>query len=377
MPNSPLMAPSYCGMLITGEIRLTPQQRVVLEAARREFAADVIFLNSATMGLPPRRTAEAVQTGLAEWTSGRAEAPAYDVAVSRARSLYADFVSVDPSLVAVGGQVSVFAGLIAASLPAGSEVLTASGDFTSIVFPFHVRAGQGITVREVPLDRLANAVTKSTSLVSVSAVQSADGRVADLDALSAACDAVGARILLDTTQAVGWLRVDASRYAYTVSGGYKWQLIPRGTAFLTIQRDLLDEVAPLNAGWYAGGERWSSIYGAPLRLATDARRFDVSPAWLSWIGAVPSLELLTEVGIDALHAHAVGLAHRFCAGVGLPESHSAIVSAVADADVPALMRSANIVGVTRAGRLRLSFHVSTSEQDVDRAIDVLSGHLRP
>jgi selenocysteine lyase/cysteine desulfurase len=364
-------------MLITCEIRVTPQQRVVLEAARREFAADVIFLNSATMGLPPRRTVEAVQTGLAEWMSGRAEAPAYDVAVSRARSLYADFVSVDPSLVAVGGQVSVFAGLIAASLPAGSEVLTASGDFTSIVFPFHVWAGRGITVQEVRLDRLADAVTKSTSLVSVSAVQSADGRVADLDALSAACDAVGARILLDTTQAVGWLPVDASRYAYTVSGGYKWQLIPRGTAFLTIQRDLLDEVAPLNAGWYAGGERWSSIYGAPLRLATDARRFDVSPAWLSWIGAVPSLELLTEVGIDALHAHAVGLAHRFCRGVGLPEAHSAIVSAVADADVPALMRSANIVGVTRAGRLRLSFHVSTSEQDVDRAIDVLSGHLRP
>ncbi len=289
-------------MLITGELRVTPQQRVVLEAARREFAADVIFLNSATMGLPPRRTVEAVQTGLAEWTSGRAEAPAYDVAVSRARSLYADFVGVDPSLVAVGGQVSVFAGLIAASLPAGSEVLTASGDFTSIVFPFHVLAGRGITVREVPLDRIADAVTKSTSLVSVSAVQSADGRVADLDALSAACDAVGARILLDTTQAVGWLPVDASRYAYTVSGGYKWQLIPRGTAFLTIHRDLLDEVAPLNAGWYAGGERWSSIYGAPLRLATDARRFDISPAWLCWMGAVPSLELLTEVGIDALHA---------------------------------------------------------------------------
>jgi selenocysteine lyase/cysteine desulfurase len=364
-------------MLITGEIRVTPQQRVVLEAAHREFAADVIFLNSATMGLPPRRTVEAVQTGLAEWTSGRAEAPAYDVAVSRARSLYADFVGVDPSLVAVGGQVSVFAGLIAASLAAGSEVLTASGDFTSIVFPFHVWAGRGISVREVPLDRLADAVTNRTSLVSVSAVQSADGRVADLDALTAACDAVGARILLDTTQAVGWLPVEASRFAYTVSGGYKWQLIPRGTAFLTIQRDLLDEVTPLNAGWYAGGERWSSIYGAPLRLATDARRFDVSPAWLSWIGAVPSLELLTEVGIDALYAHAVGLAHRFCVGVGLPDAHSAIVSAVADADVPALMRSANIVGVTRAGRLRLSFHVSTSEQDVDRAIDVLSGHLRP
>jgi selenocysteine lyase/cysteine desulfurase len=276
----------------------------------------------------------------------------------------------------VGGQVSVFAGLIAASLPAGSEVLTAAGDFTSILFPFHAQAARGVSVREAPLEHIADAVTRSTTLVAVSAVQSASGRIADLDALAAACDAAGTRILLDITQAVGWLPVEAGRFAYTVSGGYKWQLIPRGAAFLTMRRDLLDDVIPNNASWYAGEERWSSIYGAPLRLATDARRFDVSPAWLSWVGAVPSLELLAEVGADALHVHAVGLANRFCAGVDLPETHSAIVSAVADEDVPALMRSAGIVGVSRAGRLRLSFHVSTSEQDVETAVEVLAGHLR-
>ena len=270
----------------------------------------------------------------------------------------------------------MFAGLIAASLPPGSEVLTAAGDFTSVLFPFHVQAARGVTVREAPLEYIAGAVSSTTTLVAVSAVQSADGRMADLDALVAACAATGTKIMLDTTQAVGWLPIDASRFAYTVSGGYKWQLAPRGTAFLTIQRELLDDMLPNNASWYAGGDRWSSIYGAPLRLADDARRFDVSPAWLAWVGAVPSLELLTEVGRDTLHTHAVALAHRFCAGVELPEQGSAIVAAIADEEVPALMRSAGIVGVTRAGKLRLSFHVSTSEEDVDRTVEVLSGHLR-
>jgi selenocysteine lyase/cysteine desulfurase len=42
-------------------------------------------------------------------------------------------------------------------------------------------------------------VTSRTTLVAVSAVQSADGRVADLDALHAASRATGARVLLDTT----------------------------------------------------------------------------------------------------------------------------------------------------------------------------------
>ena len=33
---------------------------------------------------------------------------------------------------------------------------------------------------------------------------------------------------LDTTQAVGWLPVNASRFAYSACGGYKWLLSPRG-----------------------------------------------------------------------------------------------------------------------------------------------------
>jgi selenocysteine lyase/cysteine desulfurase len=348
-----------------------------LEAAREEFDADVIYLNTATLGLPPRRSWVALQAALAEWRAGAAKATDYDVPIDRARRTYAALVGVDPQLVAVGSQVSVFAGLIAAALPDGADVLTAAGDFTSILFPFHVQAARGITVREVPLERLADAVTEDTSLVSVAAVQSADGRVADLDALRRACAATGTKVLLDTTQAIGWLPIDAGQFAYTVCGGYKWLLAPRGTAYLTVRRDLLNDVVPHSAGWYAGADRWSSLYGTPLRLAADARRFDVSPAWHSWVGAAPALDLLSEVGTAALHAHSLGLANRFRAGVGLPAGDSAIVSSIGDQEVPDLMKAANIVGAARAGRLRLSFHLSTSEQDVDRAIDALSGHLHP
>jgi selenocysteine lyase/cysteine desulfurase len=346
-----------------------------LEVVQAEFSDDVIFLNTATMGLPPRRTVEALNAALALWTAGVADAVAYDIPVAAARRTYAGLVRIDEELVAVGGNVSVFAGLIAASLPDDAEVVTAAGDFTSVVFPFHVQARRGVTVREVPLAELAGAITERTSLVAVSAVQSADGRVADLQGLIHTCAATGTRIMLDTTQAVGWLPIDASQFAYTVSGGYKWQLAPRGTAFLTVQHDLIDDIRPHDAGWYAGEDRWNSIYGSPLRLASDARRFDVSPAWLSWVGAATSLELLSEVGNGVLHAHSVGMANRFRTGVGIPASDSAIVSTLADAEVPGLMTAAKIVGVTRAGRLRLSFHISTRARDVDTAIDVLVGHV--
>jgi selenocysteine lyase/cysteine desulfurase len=348
-----------------------------LAAARTEFSADGIYLDTATFGLPPRRTMAALERALDGWRRGSADAAGYDAVVEASRRDYARLVGVEPSWVAIGSQVSAFVGLVAASLPAGSEVLAASGDFTSVLFPFLARADRGVVVREVLLEALPDAVTRSTSLVAVSAVQSADGRVADLEALEAACAASGTRTLIDTTQAVGWLPIDASRFSYTTGGGYKWLLAPRGTAFFTVQPELVDDLVPVAAGWYAGEDRWTSIYGSPLRLARSGRRFDLSPAWHAWVGQAASLELLLGVSAPTLHAHAVGLAERFCGRVGLPFTGSAIVAARTDPEVPDLLQRAGIVAATRAGRLRLSFHVSTSAADVDRAADVLRGHLAP
>ena len=222
---------------------------------------------------------------------------------------------------------------------------------------------------------MAECMTSRTTLVAVSAVQSADGRVADLDALHAASRATGARVLLDTTQAVGWLPVNASRFAYTACGGYKWLLSPRGTAYFTINPTLIDDLTPHYAGWYAGDDPWSSVYGGPLRLASDARRFDVSPAWHAWVAAAPAVRLLAQVGTQSLHRHALGLANRFRAGIGLEPADSAIVSLATDGDAADAMAAARIKASARAGRLRLSFHVSTSDQDADLAADVLRRHV--
>lgn len=209
--------------------------------------------------------------------------------------------------------------------------------------------------------------------MAVSAVQSADGRVADLNALAEAAATTGARVLLDTTQAVGWLPTDASRFTYTVCGGYKWLLAPRGTCFFTVQPGFDDQLVPHTAGWYAGAEPWDSIYGSPLRLAGNARRFDVSPAWHSWVGQAPALDLLLEVGPTALHAHALGLANSFRAALDLPAGDSAIVSLPASTETAGRLRNAGIAGSIRAGKLRLAFHVNNTPEDAYRTVMALTG----
>lgn len=342
----------------------------------RHFVAHGLYFATATCGLPPRVTLGAMDTVLADWRRGRVEAGEFDEVIAHARMRYARLVGVDPGTVAIGHQVSPLVGLIAASIADGSQVLTATDEFTSLTFPFAAQESRGLRVREVPLDELADAIDDSVDLVAVSAVQSATGAVADLDAVAEAADRHGARVLLDLTQAAGWLPVDATRFAYTVCGTYKWLLSPRGTAFLTIREDVLDSIVPAQAGWYAGEQPWESIYGLPLRLAADARRFDVSPAWFLWAGTNASLAFLERIGIEELHRHALEVEAAFATAAGLEPGGSAIRSLEADEAVSRLMADIDAVGSIRAGRLRLAFHVNNTVAEAEQLGRLLRGHVK-
>jgi kynureninase len=52
---------------------------VTLAAARAEFDADVTCLDTATFGLPPRRSWAALQQALAQWRARTADPVAYDL----------------------------------------------------------------------------------------------------------------------------------------------------------------------------------------------------------------------------------------------------------------------------------------------------------
>lgn len=312
-----------------------------------------------------------MQEVLAGWQRGTLQPPDFDSYVSRARAAWASLAGVDPSWVATGPSVSTFVGLVAASVPEGAEVLLAEGDFTSVLFPFLVQERRGVSVRVVPFEELVGSVRAQTTFVAVSAVQSADGRVIDVDALVAAATEHGVQVLLDTTQSCGWLAIDCSRVDYAVCGAYKWLLAPRGTAFLSVRPERIGALVPHAANWYAGGDIWGSIYGTPLRLAADARRFDISPAWLCWAGAAPSLELVAALDPEAVRAHDVGLADTFLDRLGLPSQRSAIVTVDAPGAAEALA-AAGARAAVRAGRVRLSFHLYNDLADVDLAVAALS-----
>lgn len=340
------------------------------DALRAQFPGAVGYLNTASLGLPPQDTVDALSAALTDWQAGTATAPGYDTYVNRARESFAAMVGVPASWVATGAQVSALVGMAVTVLEPGSRVLCPEGEFTSVVFPFLARDDMELEVVTAPLSRLAEAIDPGTAMVAFSAVQSADGQVADLKAIREAAAAAGALTLADATQAAGWLPFAASDWDITVTGAYKWLLSPRGTAFMTVRPELLERIQPLYAGWYSGEEPWQSIYGLPLRLAADTSRLDLSPAWLAWVGTAASLQLLNGIGVGRIHEHDVDLANALREGLDMDPGDSAMVSLELDADFDAA-RLDGLRTAFRAGRLRAGFHLYNTTEDVRRLLTAL------
>ncbi len=320
------------------------------------------YLDTASVGLPARATVTALRAAVDDWAAGKVDPYALDAPVDRMRAAYARIVGAEPATVTLAGSVSQVVGMVAASLPPGSRVLAAEGDFASVLFPFMADGRLDVTL--VPIEGLLDAIRPGVDLVAVSAVQSSDGRVMDLDALAKAARLAGAKTLVDASHAAGWLPMRARDFDVVVSAAYKWLMAPRGMAFAAVNPSAT-WLRPVNASWYGAQDRWNSLYGPAMKMSATARRFDTSPPWqLVEAGAV-ALELLASMRRTEVQTYSVGLANQFRDAMGMPASDTTIVS-VSGIDARTVA-DARLRFSARSGRARLSFYLYNDASDVEAA----------
>jgi selenocysteine lyase/cysteine desulfurase len=348
-----------------------------LEEVRVLFdpAPGLIYLDSATYGLPPRPTVEAMHQAIADWQSGSADwIAAWDRKGETCRAAFGALTGLPVDSIALMPSGSVGVGTIASTLTSKDEVVIPDDEFTSVLFPILVAARErGVTVRQVPLDRLAESISSNTTLVAFSLVQSHSGRTARQSQVIDAARSVGARTLIDATHAVPFVGVD-TRADYVVCAAYKHLLSPRGVAFLSVAPEHWDHVAPWLANWRSSSNPYTVYYGGELDLAPTAARFDVSLAWFAWAGAAVSMEFLVGCKRDGVLQEAVALARRLADQLALPEPAGTLVSVPVD-DAEAVRAELGRVGIkaaVRAGSVRLSPHIYNTADQIDTASAVLA-----
>ena len=277
-----------------------------------------------------------------------------------------------------------------------STILAVSSDFPAITRPWlRLAALQDHTVRFVDdqptcdlTDVLIDAIDEDTSVVAVSSVQYVTGTVVDISRLRQRTVQVGARLIVDATQAGGAMPVNAAAWDADaiVGSGYKWLGGHGGVALAIMSPPLLEQITPL-PGWMGATDPFG-FDATSVSLANDARRYTQSTmSYVSIAGLVVAIEQLLSLGETRIEAHARSLAAMLASdvskygwrpfrSVGDPTGSPHIISLghpreSAQAMVVRL-RSQNILCGTRGGRIRISLAPYNDASDVDTLVEALA-----
>jgi selenocysteine lyase/cysteine desulfurase len=313
------------------------------------------------------------QSGTGNWIED------WDQPSDRCRSDFAALIGTSPANIAFIPAASVGAGVVAVSLRAGDEVVVPVDEFTSTLYPVLVAARRGAIVHEVGFEALAESIRPGTRLVAFSLVQMQTGKTADLRAICERASEVGAEVFVDATQSVPFVPIAdlLPKIDYLVCAGYKHLLSPRGTAYFYVRADRWDSLEAHNANWRAADQPFNRYFGGPLSLSATAARFDVSRAWLPWLGASESLRLLSSWRDSDMFPAVRRLADRLAEGTGIPKPGSSLVCVPIDGAelARAALKEAGIKASVRGTSIRFAPHVYNTEADIDRAIEAIRPFL--
>ena len=370
---------------------------------REEFpwaaAGEAVYLNAAGTGPLPERTLRAQ----AEFSRKRAAPHRLSheeqfAVLDRCRSLLGDMVGADEGTLALSVNTGAGINIAAWGLPlgAGSVVVVPDLEFPANVYPWMAAARvRGYGVRTVPardglFDEagvLAALDEPGTRVLSLSWVGFSTGFVADLERLSAACRERGVWIVVDAIQGIGVLPIDLRRTHVDLlaCGGQKWLLSPWGSGVTSVHPGLLVALEPMPVSWMAvrGSDDFSSLVDYDLTWREGARRFEqITVPYQDFAGMAASLELLRELGGDAVRSHIAAQIAALADGareigveVVTPPERRAGILTVRPHDVHAVsgrMRDARVIHSVREGTIRLSPHCYTTGEEIRLALDALA-----
>lgn len=257
--------------------------------------------------------------------------------------------------------------------------------------PFHRSVGEGLAELERELER-------GVRVVAVSAVQYKTGLRMPLAEMAALCHEYDAEIFVDAIQALGATPVDVSwGIDYLSSGSHKHLMGAEGAGFLYVADRCAASLRPRLAGWlghedpvaFLTGDEPQLRYDNPLKLGAQALEIGTSNV-MGLAGLGVSLELLSRLGVPAIHSHVqvyldrleIGLAERGFESrrSNDPSLRSTLLAVAVPSDVrlsklAAALRDRGVICNTPDGLMRFAPHWPNSHDEVPVVLDAVDEAL--
>jgi selenocysteine lyase/cysteine desulfurase len=361
---------------------------------------DVAYFNTASLAPQLWSVRAAGESALERrgcpWSISAAD---WFIDVERLRALFGRIVGTEPDSVALVPATSYGFAVAARNLPlsAGERILVLADEYPSGVYTWQAaarRAGaEMLTVhREADqtwTEAVLTALDERVGIVSVPNVHWTDGALVDVSTIAARSREVGARLVIDGSQSVGAMPLDLGRLQpdFLVVVGYKWLLGPLSLGYLYVAEDHRDG-EPLEQNWIsrAGSEDFARLVNYRDDYQPGSRRYDVGQRTKFELTpmAIAALEQILDWRVEriasTLGARTSDMAGRAARlgletladdqrgphllGLRLPESTLARVGR--------MLADANCFAAVRGSSLRLSPHLHTTDDDVDRLFDALA-----
>lgn len=353
------------------------------------------YLNTAAEGLPLQSGLEALQAYWKQKSRGALGRASFEEAEEACRGWAAQLLQVEACDVGIVPSTSDGLNAFAYAHPWGSadQVIVTDLEFPSNVLPWlALRDRFGIQLDVVPtrggtisatdvLERL----TPRTRVVSVSAVSYKSGGLTDLAALTAGLRQTEALLCIDATQALGAIPLKASAWDVLWCSGYKWLGALHGAAVMVCSQRARQRLGHGPVGWRSVPSIFVDDRFSRVRPRDDGRRFSLgAPSY----AAVFALEraLATFAGADraAVAAHLRRLGDvlldglRDLAVAPLTPADWGQRAGIVSFEHPNFARVGETLaerGVdvwSKDGRLRISFHVYNTVEDMARCLTALA-----
>ena len=280
----------------------------------------------------------------------------------------------------------------------GSNIVSCKSSFPSTVYPWaRVAEATGAELRLADHDEhlyteqesLFSLIDADTSVVAVSHVEFSTGQRYDLGKLSDAAHSVGALLIVDATQSMGMLPIDAYRSGADaiVSSGYKWLRGTYGAAVGYISPSIVSEMNPGLVGFRSHSDLWD-LRADRLELSVDASRFEFTTLHFgAALGLAAAIDELNEIGMEEVWSHNLALTDLIIEatadlGMGIASpldelERSAILSLIlpdgaSSADVARrLQEDYRILVSSRSGLLRVSPHIDNEKREIEDLVSAL------